>query len=819
MAMPQRPKTKTKQNVKQKKIPRLRKPEGMTLEEWQIALRAQFGAAQDFGLKNVGEHSVFSEFIVTNPATGGAYRVTIRGQKPGDNHCTCPDFAVNTLGTCKHVEFTLSRLRKRRGALAAFRAGFRPAYSEVYLRYGAERRVMFRSAEGCPEWLKRLASQYFEPNGALKPKAYGSFENFLKAASRDGHEIRCYEDAIGFVAQVRDNARRAKEVAQAFPKGIESPRFNRLLKTQLYPYQRQGALFAAAAGRSIIADEMGLGKTIQAIAAAEILADVSGTERALIVCPTSLKHQWKQEIEKFSGRTAEVVEGLQPARAMVYRNESFFKITNYDVVHRDEQAIRSWAPDLIILDEAQRIKNWKTRTARTVKKLPSEHAIVLTGTPLENRLEELHSIVEFVDRHRLGPAFRFLAEHQQTDDNGRVTGYKNLREVAKTIAPILLRRRKSEVLKDLPERLEKRFLVPMTPQQMAHHDEYREMVARLAAKWRRHGFLSEADQRRLRIALQYMRMSCNSTYLLDQKTDHGVKADEFAALLSDIYEEPGTKVVVFSQWVRMHELLSRRMEEHNWSHVIFHGGVDAHKRRDLIKRFKEDEECRAFLSTDAGGVGLNLQNASVIVNMDQPWNPAVLEQRIGRVHRLGQHRPVRVVHFVSKGTIEEGMLEVLSFKKSLFTGVLDGGDDEIFMGKTRLRKFMESVERVTDSIPAAMPEQTTTAPVDELSEVEAVCEEERAEVEAAHVQEVSSPGDPYRQSWSDAVTAGLAFIEKLGAALSGSGTSGENGGIPGGKLPLVQRDERTGQEYLRVPMPSPDTFEKLSGFLKELLRK
>ena len=159
-------------------------------------------------------------------------------------------------------------------------------------------------------------------------------------------------------------------------------------------------------------------------------------------------------------------------------------------------------------------------------------------------------------------------------------------------------------------------------------------------------------------------MACDSTYLLDQKTDHGVKADELAQLLGEVFEDRHAKVVVFSQWVRMHELVVRRLERRKWEHVFFHGGVPGPQRKGLVHRFKEDPACRLFLATDAGGVGLNLQNASAVVNLDQPWNPAVLEQRIGRVHRLGQRRPVRVVHFIAQGTIEEGMLGLLKFKKS-----------------------------------------------------------------------------------------------------------------------------------------------------------
>jgi superfamily II DNA or RNA helicase len=817
-----------------KKTPRTHRPADMSLEDWQIALRREFAVEQEFGIENVGGEPVFSEYIVTNPKTKGRYRVAIRGERPGANFCSCPDFSVNTLGTCKHIEYTLAKLRRRRAARAALARGFQPPYSEVYLRYGLKREVIFGPGTACPPAFRDLASRYFDRDGVLKPEGYGQFETFLKQAGQDGHEVRCYDDALGFVAHVRDDARRRERVDEAFRHGSDSAAFKGLLKTALYPYQRLGALFAARAGRCLVADDMGLGKTIQAIAAAEILARVAGIERVLVITPTSLKHQWKDEIARFTDRPAQVIEGLIAARAAHYASESFYKITNYDVIHRDVEPIRKWAPDLIILDEAQRIKNWKTRAARTVKQLPSEHALVLTGTPLENRLEELHSIVEFVDRFRLGPAFRFLAEHQHTDEGGRVIGYKNLSRIATTLAPILVRRTKQEVLPELPERLDKNFFVEMTAQQRDHHEENYQTVVRIVAKWRRQRFLSDSDQQRLMIALQNMRMACNSTYLLDHSTDYGVKADELLTLLEEILEDPEAKVVVFSQWVRTHELIVRRVEPRQWDYVLFHGGVPGPRRKDLIRRFKSEPSCRLFLSTDAGGVGLNLQNASVVINMDQPWNPAVLEQRIGRVHRLGQHRAVRVVNFVAQGTIEHGMLELLAFKKSLFAGVLDSGADEVFLGGTRLKRFMESVENVTGAIPAAMPVQAEPATaVEKLAgetETEAEAEtfaamvaeaDEKAESEAAaEVAAVAGAAGVARrqQAWTDVLSAGLTFLEKLGQAFRPP--QEQSGAAPLASVvsSFVARDKETGEPYLRLPMPQPETLAKITDLLQSLAR-
>ena len=797
------------------KLSRLHKPDEMSLEDWQIALRRQFGREQNFRLKNLTDQPVFSEFQVTNPQSKAAYRVAIRGAKPGDNYCSCPDFATNTLGTCKHIEFTLAKLRRQKGAAPALRNGFRPPYSEVYLRYGAKREVRVRLAEDCPPELSRVAGKFFDSHATLRPEAYERFEHFLTEASRLGCDLRCYEDVLGFVAEVRDAERRRQRIDEAFPRAIHSPAFEKLLRVPLYDYQRQGAVFAARAGRSLIADEMGLGKTIQAIAAVEIMAAHLGVEWVLVVCPTSLKHQWEREIERFAGRPTQVIGGLRAIRERGFATDCFYKIINYDTIHSDLDLIRAWSPDLVILDEAQRIKNWNTRAARSVKQIASPYAIVLTGTPLENRLEELISIVQFVDRHRLGPTFRFLADHQVRDEeSGRVIGYTKLDSIGKTLEPILIRRTKKQVLDQLPERLDKHLFVPMTPQQMTHHEENREVVARIVAKWRRFRFLSEADQRRLMIALQNMRMSCDSTYLLDHKTDFGVKADELATLLDETLEQPDTKVVVFSQWLRMHELVVRRLERRQWGHVMFHGGVPGPQRKRLIDRFREDGECLAFLATDAGGVGLNLQHASVVVNMDLPWNPAVLEQRIGRVHRLGQRQPVRVVNFVAKGTIEEGMLSVLKFKKSVFAGALDGGEAEVFLGGSRLNRFMESVENATGAIG-----EPTAPDLPEAAEVED--DGERAEVTPGGQGDgdaAAQPGaHPVADPWAGLLQTGLAVLEQLAAAARPSPSGTQLG--PAGGLSFVARDQSTGESYLRIPMPAPETLDRALGAIGALLER
>jgi len=817
---PRRLKPARKPN-KEPKLSRTHAPADLSPLDWQRGLRRQFGREQPFGLENLTGEPFFSEFRVSNPVSKSSYRVAIRGLGPGGNFCSCPDYATSELGTCKHLEFTLARLEKKRGAKAAFARGYQPAFSELYLRNDGKRRVYFRAGTDCPPAMREAAARLFdlERNGVLPDERLGKLEQFMALAANAGHEFRAYDDALDFIAGRRDAERRSSKLGELFPRGAADPALLSLLKVPLYPYQAEGALFAVRVGRALIGDDMGLGKTIQAIAATEILARHFGVSKVLVVCPTSLKYQWQSEITRFSGRkgdnAARVINGGRAQRQKDYALDDFCKITNYEKLKPDLDLIATWAPELVIVDEAQRVKNWNTIAARALKRIDSSYAIVLTGTPLENKLEELISIVQFVDQHRLGPTWKLLHEHQVKDEAGRVTGYTRLEKIGQTLAPIMIRRRKSEVLRQLPSRTDQNLLVPMTEPQMDYHKENADTVAKIVKRWRRTKFLSDIDQRRMTCALQNMRMSCNSTYLLDQDTDHGVKADELAALFEDLFAEPDAKAVVFSQWTRTHDIVIRRLEARGLGYVSFHGGVPSEKRPALVERFRSDPACRVFLSTDAGSTGLNLQHASTLVNMDLPWNPAILEQRIARIHRIGQARPVRVINFVSKGTIEEGMLSVLAFKRSLSAGILDGGAGEVSLGGSRLNRFMKDVESVTGS----MGEGEAVTPAEEVRNIAAA--EDAASVEDANADvnigagemalaRTDGAGAPPRDAgpdpWQALVQVGTQFISALAAAHNPDAAP----------HPWIERDPATGAQILRMPLPPPETARQLANALSAL---
>jgi hypothetical protein len=448
-----------------------------------------------------------------------------------------------------------------------------------------------------------------------------------------------------------------------------------LLRHPLLPYQRDGMLHLAFGERALLADEMGLGKTIQAIAACELLAHRRGITKVLVVCPASLKAEWEEQIARFTDRAALSVFGSRLRRLESYRAPAFFTIVNYEQVLGDADDINAQlAPDVVVLDEAQRIKNWQTKTARRVKSLRSPYAFVLTGTPVENRIDELYSIVQFLDPELLGPLFRFNRDFYELDERGRPVDYKNLAELRSRIAPVMLRRRKVDVESELPGRTVKTYFVPMVEEQRARYDDYQKPAARLIQAAQRRPLRPEEFDR-LQQLLACMRMVCDTPAILDPSCRVSPKLEELEGIIGDLLQEPDRKIIVFSEWERMLQMVRELAAEMGVEAAWHTGSVPQQRRRAEIVRFKNDPDCRLFLSTDSGSVGLNLQVASAVVNVDLPWNPAKLEQRIARAWRKNQTRSVTVVHLVCEGSIEHSILHLLGTKQALADGVLDGRGD------------------------------------------------------------------------------------------------------------------------------------------------
>jgi len=785
---------------------------------------------------------------VHNESSNSSYRLILRGEEPFDNFCGCPDYRVSALGTCKHIEWALYKLYNTHGNKQHFRKP-KPVrtYTSVYLHYGETRSLRIRIGTEKASEFQQLASHYFDEQGRFYEHAYLEFEQFLEQAKALSDAFRCYPDALEYILQKWADQRRSSHLEAI----LKQPRpFANLIKTKLYPYQKEGVAFAFKAGRALLADEMGLGKTIQAIATAELFRKEYRIGSVFIICPTSLKYQWQAEIQKFTDSLVQVIEGPPHKRRQAYEDQDYFyKILTYNVVARDYPLLNEADPDLIILDEAQRIKNWDTQISRAVKRLEAPYRLALTGTPLENKLEDLYSIVQFLDQYLLGPLYLLQYRHLAKDEYGIVQGYRHLDEIYHKLQGVMLRRRKKDVIKQLPERLDQNLFVPMTARQRELHESYAADVAQLVAKWRRHNFLSEKDRLRLMASLQMMRMSCDSTYIVDQKHRHDTKVDELFYILEEHLSDPGASAVIFSQWSRMTHLVASELEARNINFGHLHGGVPSTKRGELLDRFRDDPDCRVFLSTDdAGGVGLNLQKASLVINLDLPWNPAVLEQRIARVYRLGQDRPVQVINLIAQGTIEHQMLDKLRFKSSLAEAVLDTAADSVFMSDSKFKAFMETVENVT-------VETNTTEVVPESTEDEDL---ERPQAAAANQQAEASPAEALLEEWwltdeTYSIPVPPKTRTKTAAQPSGQSTNGRQASSGAVRSPaeaqellgqgfnflsrlsatlrdpaatrqlvdsVVAKDEKSGATYLKIPVENKavveNTISLLGGLLAQL---
>lgn len=813
---------KSKGNAKNKsdKLPKLspaRCPEGMNLEDWQRGLRAQAAQKEALAVSPV-EGGNEGYFIVTNPKSSRKYSVVFRGNGSSWNYCSCPDFRTNQLGTCKHIQAVAlcsnGKYAKRKYDI--------PDRTSVYLDYRGSRRVRIRIGENNRDAMTDLASHYFDSRNCLIEEKAEAFSDFMTHAREIDPSFRCFDDALYYIIALREKKSR-NAIADANPDMTAG-----LLKMELYPYQKAGAEFAFRQGRVIIADEMGLGKTIQAIASAMLFKRHGLAQSAWIICPTSLKYQWKKEIEKFTGEEALVVEGNVVSRASALATDpSFFKIISYHSMVNTIKYGVAVSPDIVVYDEVQRLKNWDTKMSKGMRLLKSDYVVALSGTPLENKLAELYSVMQLVDQYVLGPYWKFVSETTDIDATGRVVGYRNLNRVGETLKSVLIRRQKKDVRLQMPERTDKNLFVPVTKEQMAIHDDCKWNVSILLNRWRKLGFLPERDRKRMLLLLSMMRMVADSTYILDQKTRHDTKIDEAIAIVSDIVESGDEKIVIFSQWERMQRLMAQELEKRDIGFRFLHGGVPSAKRGRLIEDFMSQPDCRVFLSTDAGSTGLNLQRASIVINLDLPWNPAVLEQRIARVFRLGQERQVQVINMVSVGTIEAQMLSTLAFKTGLFEGVLDGGEDTIVLSNKKFDKIAELVETTVvenqdeNNLDEAIAEAEELdyeeiADADDYagedsSEDRTVVEEDPEDESMSGSRETSNKAASGETSTSELISKGMEFFSGLAKTLS-SPESRQ-------RLvdELVKEDPATGNTTISIPVADKKTVVNLLNMAAGLL--
>ena len=479
----------------------------------------------------------------------------------------------------------------------------------------------------------------------------------------------------------------------------------------LYPFQKKAVDFVLRNdGRACIFDEMGLGKTVSATAALIKLVDAKKAGRAMVVAPNAVLEQWRDEmIEKF-GLHPTLVTSKRRLKERITLYEEPLIVINYELLRVDVELILKKAFDTLILDEVTRVKNWDTQTSEAVKRLLVRNVIALTGTPLENHIGELYNIVSIVQPGYFGRYHEdFLARYTvRNQGSGWQSSHPSvnpstLGELRTRLAEVSIRRTKSEVLKQLPPlTMEYVYTEPARNQKMIYDilqtslgetilEEYSYGLSEeggpnpfTANRIRLYTLLREAcadismiagylrrKQRENTKDAQLLRQSSvfgRLMRILSKLEPENAKLVELKQLVQDLVEQ-GHKIVIFSQFVPVVKLVQDELESDGITCVPYHGQLSNDERSANLKNFTSNPHVAVLASTDAGQFGLNLQAADAVINYDLPWNPARLQQRIARIHRIGQANKVLAVNFVVKDTIEEHVRDVLEKKKKVFREV------------------------------------------------------------------------------------------------------------------------------------------------------
>ena len=435
---------------------------------------------------------------------------------------------------------------------------------------------------------------------------------------------------------------------------------------KLRNYQRVGANFLSTTGKCILADDMGTGKTLQTITACEEL----GAKRVLVVCPNSLKWNWHDEVGKWTDSKAVVVDGARAKREKAIEEfDGKYLIINYESMRLHEE-LQKMHWDVLVLDEAHKIKNRKAQQTKAVKKVKADRVFLLTGTPMLNRPDELWSLLHRLYPDKFRSYWRFVERYCTITDNGwgKEIGMgtpEQQEELKRLLAPIMLRRTKKEVLTELPDKIHQRFLVELTGKQAKIYKSMeRDAIATLSN--------GETIAAPVVIAqITRLRQIAVSTQLLSEEVAESAKFEALMELIQD--NITGHKIVVFSQFRRAIELFSKQLDEAGIKWVAVTGAVKQEDRHQATKDFQEKDDVRVMLATiEAAAHGLTWTAADIAVFLDRHWTPAINAQAEDRLHRMGQKNSVTIVNMVARGTVEEYIEKLLEAKGESFDAIVNG---------------------------------------------------------------------------------------------------------------------------------------------------
>lgn len=477
---------------------------------------------------------------------------------------------------------------------------------------------------------------------------------------------------------------------------IEKKDFQSVILTQtMRDYQLDGAKYLFDRKAALLCDDPGTGKTVQAISAMMMLKEFRGVSSFLIICPSAVKNQWRDYLLYLTDigvpDVLVVDKRLRKKKGDdVYNNfNNIFTIINYELVWRDFPLIEQQIYECVVLDEIHRIKSFKSKQSKAIKMLNASYRYGLTGTPIQNDLTDLFSVMQFIDKKILGPWHIFESDHivkRRIKDLVYVTkrgkkrrktlyktvGYKDTASVHNKIRKVMIRRRKEDVLKELPKCLENVYKIEMDKSQYRLYQAVRksDVIENKAVLFNVLGMISDSPE---------LLLQSNSENIMKLVSEYSSIIKSWSGKLNELWNVinlfDGRRILIFSQYSRMVRLIADFLCGKGIKDQVYTitGEVKVKDRDSLIRKFNEDKNARIMIGTDAIGEGVDgLQNTiDVLVNFDLPYNPAVIAQRIGRLDRMGQKTAVNVIHLVAERTVEERVLKAIERKKKLFEEVID----------------------------------------------------------------------------------------------------------------------------------------------------
>ncbi|MGN6826786.1 helicase-related protein [Paucibacter sp. M5-1] len=615
-------------------------------------------------------------------ATGQRWQVLLRGGGVSAASCSCAGYAQH--GSCEHLGFALLALQDDAEGQAALVEGWQTEHSELWLQYGLRRQLHWHAGRHCPAALRQAAEALI----ALPQDQQGdALPGLLALAAQHGHELRV-DDAVWIqLAEGRDARQRMLRLAEAYQQGMASPDLRSLLKLPLPQHQLEAALFAACAGRALVADDLQLGMQPTGLAAAELMQRHFGVERVLLLCAESAQSRWLAEAQSLSMRSASLVWGDAAQRAQQWQAPAEIKIAALGALEQDLAPLQAWAPELVIVDEAQRLG--EGAVAR-LQQLPEGFLLLLASQLPQEQPATLLRLVELLDHNRSGALAALHERHLRHDAQGQLLALAAPARLAQSLERVMLSRAGSELA--LPPALVQLRAQPLSAQQQGLQAALLAPLRRSVARWQRSAYLADAEQLQLLRGLQALRRLAISPALADAAAEGPApRLEAVLALARELLAGAVSKLVVCSQWDDGLALLAARLQAAGLPCVQLSAATGLAERRSQAARWREDSRSPLLLCSDAAGAGLDLRVSGVgLISLELPWGEALLEQRLGLVAGEETHG-LPLLQLLAQGGIESAMLALQDSWPEMPACGLDGDLSLQLLGGEALQRFMQAL--------------------------------------------------------------------------------------------------------------------------------